>query len=169
MSDRVAVMLDGRVLQVAAPRAIYADPDSLAIAEFVGTPRINVLPGRLRAGGGVEIAGLVVPVDAGSGAGGEVRVGVRPEHVTLVSPGAAGALNGHVQFVEHLGPDALVHAVLPAGGATMIARTDPVAAAALEVRRPVGLRINPVGVLLFHADGRRLRTLRPAPRRALVG
>ena len=45
MSDRVAVILGGRLQQVASPDALYRDPDTLAVAQFVGTPRINVLPG----------------------------------------------------------------------------------------------------------------------------
>ena len=45
MSDRVAVILGGRLQQVATPDALYRDPDTLAVAQFVGTPRINVLPG----------------------------------------------------------------------------------------------------------------------------
>ena len=45
MSDRVAVILGGRLQQVAPPDALYRDPDTLAVAQFVGTPRINVLPG----------------------------------------------------------------------------------------------------------------------------
>jgi multiple sugar transport system ATP-binding protein len=45
MSDRVAVVQGGRLQQVASPQALYNDPDTLAVAQFVGTPRINVLPG----------------------------------------------------------------------------------------------------------------------------
>ena len=60
MSDRVAVILGGRLQQVASPDALYRDPDTLAVAQFVGTPRINVLPGGrlgLHGGAGCRTAG----------------------------------------------------------------------------------------------------------------
>lgn len=50
MSDRVAVMLDGE-LQVAPPQEIYADPDDRRVAEFIGSPKINMLDARLQPGG----------------------------------------------------------------------------------------------------------------------
>ena len=48
LSDRVAVMLDGELLQVAPPREIYADPDDRRVAEFIGSPKINMLDGVMR-------------------------------------------------------------------------------------------------------------------------
>ena len=56
MSDRVAVMMDGELLQVAPPAALYDDPADLRVAEFVGSPKINVLPGMVAADGAVECA-----------------------------------------------------------------------------------------------------------------
>src|SRR5262249_49358167 len=88
MSDRVAVMIDGQVRQIVSPRAIYADPDSLAVAEFVGTPRINVLPARRRADGAVEVLSLTLPrAVPASAAGVGLRVAVRPEALALDDPG----------------------------------------------------------------------------------
>ena len=45
MSDRVALMIDGQILQVATPREIYRSPVHRKVAEFIGSPRINILPG----------------------------------------------------------------------------------------------------------------------------
>ncbi|MQX55353.1 ABC transporter ATP-binding protein, partial [Sinorhizobium meliloti] len=57
MSDRVAVMLDGELLQVAPPQEIYADPDDLRVAEFIGSPKINILEATLRSDGLADAAG----------------------------------------------------------------------------------------------------------------
>jgi multiple sugar transport system ATP-binding protein len=54
LSDRVAVMLQGDLLQVGSPQQIYADPADLRVAEFIGSPRINILPGVVRDTGLVD-------------------------------------------------------------------------------------------------------------------
>ncbi|MGI9381898.1 MAG: ABC transporter ATP-binding protein, partial [Methyloligellaceae bacterium] len=45
MSDRMAVMMEGDILQIGAPDDVYQDPQDLRVAEFVGSPKINILPG----------------------------------------------------------------------------------------------------------------------------
>ena len=55
MSDRVALMMGGEVLQVAPPAEIYDRPAELRVAEFIGSPKINVLPGTVRGDGGVDV------------------------------------------------------------------------------------------------------------------
>jgi multiple sugar transport system ATP-binding protein len=91
MGTRVAVMNRGRIEQVGTPAEVYARPASVFVAEFIGTPPMNVLP-----------AGLA----DGPGAGGTQRVGIRPEHV-VVDP--AGPVRATVTLVEQLGHEVLVY------------------------------------------------------------
>jgi putative spermidine/putrescine transport system ATP-binding protein len=77
MADRVGVMRDGRLEQVAAPDELYSRPATAFVAEFVGT--MNRLPGELDGGGTVTVLGTSVPVQDGSQASGPVDVLVRPE------------------------------------------------------------------------------------------
>jgi multiple sugar transport system ATP-binding protein len=133
MSDRVAVMLAGRLQQVAPPKKLYDDPESLAVAEFVGSPKINVMK-----------------VDGGFHA-------VRPEAIELVEVHAVGAIAGHVRLVEHMGSESLVHVDAPGHATPIIARLD-----ALDPRDPkrgeaVGLRPLPDRILKFDAQGVRIR------------
>ena len=79
MSDRVAVMMDGELLQVAPPAALYDRPADLRVAEFVGSPKINVLPGTVRADGGVDVPGGALAIRGGLSANTVVSVGVRRE------------------------------------------------------------------------------------------
>ncbi|QYU68161.1 ABC transporter ATP-binding protein [Leptolyngbya sp. 15MV] len=58
MSDRIAVMMDGAILQVGAPEAIYSDPGDLRVAAFLGSPRINTLPAAVGADGQVRVGGV---------------------------------------------------------------------------------------------------------------
>ncbi len=91
MGTRVAVMNRGRIEQVGTPAEVYARPASVFVAEFIGTPPMNVLP-----------PGLA----DGPGAGGALRVGIRPEHV-VVDP--SGPVRATVTLVEQLGHEVLVY------------------------------------------------------------
>jgi spermidine/putrescine transport system ATP-binding protein len=100
MSDRIAVMNDGEVEQLASPRDIYERPASAFVAGFIGTS--NLLSGV--AGGGVmEVGGGRVLV---SGREGEVTVTVRPEKITLTADKPTGEVSvvpGTVTEVVYLG------------------------------------------------------------------
>ncbi len=89
ISDRIAVMSDGKVQQYAGSRSLYREPETTFVANFVGT--MNFYRGRV-VDGGVELAGGVhVPCDDISSRGdGECEIGVRPEDV-LVSCDGEGA------------------------------------------------------------------------------
>ena len=53
MSSRIAVMIEGNIVQIGTPAEVYENPRDIRVAEFVGSPKINVLPGLVRADGGV--------------------------------------------------------------------------------------------------------------------
>ena len=85
MSDRVAVMMGGESCRSAPPAEIYDRPAELRVAEFIGRPKINVLPGTVRADGGVDVLGGVLPSAAACPPDTIVSVGVRPEHADVVA------------------------------------------------------------------------------------
>ena len=115
MSDRIAVMMEGSILQYDTPDEIYRNPSDLRVAEFVGSPRINMLQGWVREGK-LELVEteqktlahsyLALNVDAPHGLG--VVVAFRSEQCSLVPAGQA-ALQGVVTHCENLGSDTLVH------------------------------------------------------------
>ncbi|MEM1373776.1 MAG: ABC transporter ATP-binding protein [Pseudomonadota bacterium] len=90
MSDRIAVMFDGRIAQVAAPQELYRRPGTRQVADFIGV--MNFLPAKASVSGAkitADIAGLghaTLGVDQcpGGAASGAVHVGLRPEMVTLL-------------------------------------------------------------------------------------
>jgi len=133
MSDRVAVMLAGKLQQVAPPRQLYDDPETLQVAEFVGSPKINVMP----VAGGFHA--------------------VRPEAMEVVAPDAAGAIAGRIRLVEHLGSESLVHVEVPGFDLPLIARLEAMSARDPKRGEAVGLRPLPGRVLKFDASGRRVR------------
>ena len=111
MGDRVAVLRDGRLQQVAAPRELYENPVNAFVAGFIGSPAMNLFDAPV-AGGMVDLEGL--RVTAPSGAQGTVTVGVRPEHLRLAGEGEEG-MHAVVDLVEELGADSFLHCSSPDG------------------------------------------------------
>jgi ABC-type Fe3+/spermidine/putrescine transport system ATPase subunit len=107
LSDRVAVMREGRVLQLGRPRELYEQPATRFVAEFVGTN--NVIPGRVRALEGaeavVETAVGVLRARAGRIAADQpCVVAVRPENIALDAPrDGVNRLAGRIALASYLG------------------------------------------------------------------
>ena len=158
MSDRVAVILAGELRQIASPDALYRDPDDLAVAQFVGTPRLNVLPATASARG-LDLLGLVLPQPTGAAAGTKLQAGIRPERLALAPSG----LTGRLVYRENLGADLFLHVALEGVSQPVILRSDPAVAGALALGDPVTVGLAAEHLLLFDAEGRRLRPLKAQP------
>ncbi|ATU95246.1 ABC transporter ATP-binding protein [Phyllobacterium zundukense] len=157
MSDRVAVMLDGELLQVAPPQEIYDDPDDRRVAEFIGSPKINMLDARLREDGLADTAGTSFSIAGNIGPGTALTLGVRPEAFHLVDAGGPNVLTGAVRLVEHMGSDLFVHLNVPGTDHPVIARLLAERAPQIVSGQTLHLGVKPERLLLFSADGRRLR------------
>jgi ABC-type sugar transport system ATPase subunit len=101
LSDRIAVMSNGVILQLASPAEIYERPSCEFVAEFVGSPSINLLAGR-RTGLGVSVADRPLPDLAWAAGDGDVWVGARAEDIFVAGPDDA-QLRGSVELVEPVG------------------------------------------------------------------
>jgi multiple sugar transport system ATP-binding protein len=158
MSDRVALMIDGRVLQLAPPQEIYDDPHDLRVAEFIGTPKIDTLPAHVDAAG-VRVRGEHWPVPVDLPQPGPLTVAVRPEWWRPDDGGDARAcrFRGVVRHLEPLGGETLVHVRGDDGRDTVVARMAPARARAIRVGDPLVLVAPAERVLAFDAAGRRLR------------
>ncbi|WP_342739964.1 ABC transporter ATP-binding protein [Bradyrhizobium sp. B117] len=156
LSDRVAIMLDGELLQIAPPRDIYADPVDRRVAEFIGLPKINILDGMVREGGLIDVGGSTLKIAAGAPAGASLTLGIRPEAFYLSDHGSQGALTGSVRMIEHMGSDLFVYLDLPAADDLVIARLPAELALHIAPGQPLHLGVKLDHVLLFTRDGRRL-------------
>ncbi len=172
MSNRVAVMMGGRILQLSPPSEIYADPRDLRVAEFIGSPKINTLEGEIDGAGRVTAQGLVLQRRLAAGPG-PVTVAVRPEHL---EPGPAaqpgGSLPVRVVHKENLGSDIFVHGLLesPGGeGRRIVARALPETAVRVQIGATAHFRLVRGEALAFAPDHARLDFLDEAPRAAVGG
>ena len=111
MGDRVAVLRDGRLQQVAAPRELYENPINAFVAGFIGSPAMNLFDAPV-VDGTVDLDGMRVPAPAG--AVGKVTIGVRPEHLRLAAQGGEG-MHAVVDLIEELGADSFLHCSTPDG------------------------------------------------------
>ncbi|VTU13267.1 sn-glycerol-3-phosphate import ATP-binding protein UgpC [Variovorax sp. SRS16] len=113
MADRIVVMQNGRIEQIGTPLALYDAPVNLFVAQFIGSPSMNIVEGTMRTGADpcVEAAGGARwPAPAGTGTDGQhVAYGVRPEHLRLVGPEHSGAVAGEIVVVEPTGSETELH------------------------------------------------------------
>ncbi|MEV8452126.1 ABC transporter ATP-binding protein [Streptomyces sp. NPDC052095] len=101
LADRIAVMRDGAIQQLGTPEEIYDAPANLFVADFVGEPSINLLPGTADGSGGVRLSDTVrLPVAHRLAAGRAVVLGIRPEDLCLDDTGARARVAAHEPLLE---------------------------------------------------------------------
>ena len=115
MADRIVVMRDGVIEQVGSPLELYDAPRNAFVAEFIGSPSMNLLPGRTAPGGFRTEGGVLLPAPA---TGGAALYGVRPEHL---SPDPAGA-PFEVGVVEPMGSETLLVGRIGGAPVTVVLR-----------------------------------------------
>lgn len=157
LADRVAVMDKGKIVQLGPPLEVYRNPATTFVANFLGSPPMNLLPARLQSGalvaGSVRLAAEPFAQRLrGVRDGADLTLGVRPEHLLLGAEGAEHTITGQVYAVEPLGPESLV--TLRADDVLITARLfgdDPP-----DVTGSATFALEPRNVHLFAATGERL-------------
>jgi multiple sugar transport system ATP-binding protein len=109
MADRLAVMDQGMILQLGTPTEVYERPASVTVAQFIGSPAINLLPAMAGANGRVELLGTTLPVRVDAPQGGALTIGVRPESVHLRAAAGDVSLPCRFRRRENLGSESILH------------------------------------------------------------
>jgi multiple sugar transport system ATP-binding protein len=143
LADRIAVMRQGKILQVATPREVYDQPETSFVGTFLGSPRMNVLAARVD--GDSLLAGpFRLPRPYGT-LPDRLEVGIRPEHVTVGEKGEPA----EIIAIEPLGAE--THLVVSAGSELLRVRvTGPAACRRGDVVR---LSVDTTKVMAFDAEG----------------
>ncbi len=155
MSDRIVLIVDGAPLQIGSPDAIFGDPDDLRVAQFMGTPHINVLPA-VATSRGIDVLGTVLPLPGGIVQGTRLQVGIRPGRLTTAT--GEPSVTGRLAFRENLGSDMFLHVEVEGVETPLVARCDPSEAGSYRLGGQVRLAIASQHAFLFGIDGRRIRT-----------
>ena len=158
MSDRIAVMMSGEILQCAAPHEIYDDPTDIRVAEFIGSPKINILPVEVRDGrANLLDQPLSIPMAMPDRA--DFRLGLRPETLRLSSN---PVMRGYVRHLENLGSELFAQVEIPGLMDRVVFRADPADRGRLGLGASIGLSFDPDMALIFDANGKRWRRGVPA-------
>ncbi len=156
LGQRIVVMKDGVVQQVARPLELYERPVNRFVAGFIGSPAMNFLPGRLVMRDGLVFipaeGDAVLPLPPGfspppAALQQPVVLGVRPEHVALAAENEPG-FRSAVQVVEALGNETLLYFTV--GGEEFIVRTAGAVTPAIE--QDLRLALQPDHIHLFASD-----------------
>jgi spermidine/putrescine transport system ATP-binding protein len=149
MSDRIAVMSKGKILQTGTATDIYEHPTERFVADFIGETNFiqaEVMQrignrGQIRLPSGSEIS---LELDQDAAVGGKVTLAIRPERVDLVKPGSDCQLAGKVENIVYFGTDTHFHIDLDTGGDMMVrVQNRRGAQDVLKSGDAVGMRIAP--------------------------
>jgi multiple sugar transport system ATP-binding protein len=159
MGDRVAVMKDGILQQCDTPRVLYDSPVNAFVAGFIGSPSMNLIGGRIEAGG-VMLGSSLIPIpselrELAGASGTPVTVGVRPEAIELAADG--DGIPAIVNLVEELGAEAYVYAQLADHVRESVTAVNDVIARVEPRHEPktgdrIHLRVKENAILLFDAE-----------------
>ena len=159
MSDRMAVMMDGDILQIGDPNEVYQNPKSIRVAEFVGSPKINILPGQCNSMGHITCLDVPLLRSLAQPASQEVSVGLRPEHLELRSSPGEQCFSGRVSYRENLGSEIFLYVAINSGSHQIIVRTMPEQSVSICIGDEVFVGWEPDKVLAFGENGQRVALL----------
>jgi multiple sugar transport system ATP-binding protein len=165
LGDKIVVMHDGHIQQAGTPLELYQHPQNLFVAGFIGSPKMNFLPGLVTAVAedGLEVAvtgGRKVRVDVVPGSasiGDKVTLGLRAEHIHENADGSE-QFSGQVNLVEHLGEANFIYVTL-SGGQDIVVRGD--GNRNVDIGQEIVLSAQSTAFHVFDADGNALRRLKP--------
>ena len=167
MGHRIAVLHQGRLQQLGTPLELYRQPANLFVAQFIGSPPMNLLPVEVVGPGMLLLAGKKFPVPdplepllAGRH-GQRLTGGLRPEHLRL-APAANRNLPAEVSHLEALGNEQLLTCRLLEGNELVHVRVGP--EQDVRLGDSVHLEVDPAGWRLFDAAGEALEPPRPRER-----
>jgi ABC-type sugar transport system ATPase subunit len=161
LADRIVVLKAGHIEQVGTPMELYKHPGNLFVAQFIGSPAMNILPAKLEKAGASTVvsvgnARVNVPIATpASAAGTSISFGVRPEDLR-VARGDNVLFEGKVDYIEQLGEVQLVYIDIGREGAPLTAKLPGNA----EVKRgqTIKLDADPGDLHIFDTNGSSFRS-----------
>ncbi len=158
LADRIVVMRLGLIEQVGSPMEIYSNPVNEFVADFFGSPSMNLIPGEIRHAGGKALfkssaLSLTLPDRFKAAPAGKMTLGIRPEHVAVRRDGA-GEHEYKARLVEPLGKDTLIYFDLGTDR-PFVSITEGLALATMRPGELVRLSLSAEHMYLFEAGGKR--------------
>jgi ABC-type sugar transport system ATPase subunit len=160
LASRIAVMRGGEVEQHGSPMEIYANPVSYFVADFFGSPSMNLIAGEVVHAGAPRFRSprfdIALPPPLQAAKPGKATLGIRPEHV-VARLGGNGDAELPVRLIEPLGKDTLLY-FDDGTPRAFIAVSEGLEMADVRPGAPIALSFDPQRLYLFDADGKRIRS-----------
>ena len=156
MSSRMAVMIDGNLLQLDTPQEVYDNPSSLSVAQFVGSPKINIFKGTSDSGGTVSFLNVNLKRKS-SESNTDLHIGIRPEHLEITNESNDNTFSGTVAYRENLGSDIFFHVNIEDGSNKIIVRGLPQFTHQISNGSSVNIKRVSDKALLFNQAGMRVQ------------
>ncbi len=164
MSDRVALMEAGEVLQVGVPNELYQSPANTRVAAFLGSPKINLLDAEVASSRALSLFGAPLGINGTPG----TIIGLRPENIAVSAPRAPQAVTGRLMAMEDLGHETVLDLNVDGQPLTLRITAQRMAEArnAGWISDTVAVTFDPSRIMVFDRTGHRLekpaRDLAPA-------
>ncbi len=156
MSSRMAVMIDGNLLQLDTPQEVYDNPSSLSVAQFVGSPKINIFKGTSDSSGTVSFLNVNLKRKS-SESNTDLHIGIRPEHLEITNESNDNTFSGTVAYRENLGSDIFFHVNIEDGSNKIIVRGLPQFTHQISNGSSVNIKRVSDKALLFNQAGMRVQ------------
>ncbi|NTS33354.1 sn-glycerol-3-phosphate ABC transporter ATP-binding protein UgpC [Phyllobacterium sp. BT25] len=169
LADRIVVFKDGNIEQVGTPIELYKNPANLFVAQFIGSPSMNILEGKLekdlsgsakcKLDCGVALDLGVLP--AGVSAEDRLSIGIRPENTQIADAKTNGPVfTGTIDFVEHLGEVQILYVDMPGSDRKYLIKVDGTGTYARTDK--IRFTARPQDVHIFDANGAAIARLSQA-------
>jgi len=161
LGDRIAVMNNGEIQQLAPPEVAYTEPTNRFVAGFIGEPSMNFIVGRIEGdrfvSGDDSIELTLSPQFASADLDGDLTLGIRPEHVSIAEEPGDHTITGSAVVTELLGDAKVVHVDI--GGNEYMAKVSP--DYDVEAGETVHLHLDPAEHHLFDGVGETAERVTP--------
>lgn len=155
MSTRIAVMMDGEIIQIGTPDEVYHRPVDIRVAEFIGSPKINILPASSEDHGRVSILGQQTSLGCSASIS---SVGIRPEACRIASSTGdeAGSLScqGVASHVENFGAEIFIHLEVPDMPDLLVIRSEAGSARSIATGDKLTVDLDLKQMLAFDGSGK---------------
>jgi ABC-type sugar transport system ATPase subunit len=163
MADRIAIMRDGIIEQIATPHEVFTRPANVFVASFIGTPQMNLMEVDLRgvegrkAAIGINAKTVQVEVDPAARKLGlsRVTIGIRPRALSPKVEAAPDTIAAHAELIEPMGAETLIHARGEAGHDIRVVVPREVK---VQIGEVLHLKPDPRQTHIFDTQGRAVRS-----------
>ncbi|MBE18731.1 MAG: ABC transporter ATP-binding protein [Thaumarchaeota archaeon] len=148
MADRIAILKDGKIIQVGTPEEIYNNPAHSSTAEFIGSPPMNLI--KVQADNNILTVGSQ-KIAFSNSASGSIVMGLRPENITVV--GNNGKLSGTVSFFEYLGDSKIINLTIE----DELIKIKVSDTTGISIGDKLSIDFNVEDIRLFHVNGNSMK------------